>query len=97
MKYPTPKVIAVDVDGTLITNGVINEKLVRWCKKQSKLGFTMILWSSRGLQHALKAAELTGLSNTFDHVLSKPGIIVDDKGWGWVKYTKVLNHLHVGS
>jgi len=26
----------------------------------------------------------------FDHVLSKPGYVLDDKGWTWVKFTRVI-------
>jgi len=85
---PPPKVIAVDVDGTLVVRGVVNKKLTDWCKHKKQEGFTMILWSSRGETHAINAAKLSGLCNVFDHIISKPGYIVDDKGWSWVRYTK---------
>ena len=26
----------------------------------------------------------------FDHVLSKPGYVLDDKGWTWIKFTRVI-------
>jgi len=92
-KYPPPKVIAVDVDGTLITRGVVNDKLVEWCKAKKDAGFNMILWSSRGEAHALNAAKITGLTDVFDTIISKPGFIVDDKGWQWVRYTKVISNI----
>jgi len=89
-KYPPQRVIAVDVDGTLIINGIVNEKLVNLCKKKKKEGFTMILWSAGGQNHAIKAAKLSGLNDVFDHIISKPGYIIDDMGWNLVKYTEII-------
>lgn len=93
-KHPPPKVIAVDVDGTLFIKGALSKGLVEWCKKKKKAGFTMILWSSRGADYARKAAEKSGLDNVMDHIISKPGYIVDDQGWGWTKYTKIIRNLN---
>ena len=50
----------------------------------------MMLWSSRGEAHARKYAELFGVMDVFDMICSKPGYIVDDQGWGWIKYTRVI-------
>ncbi len=92
-KYNTQKVIAIDVDGTLIINNVINDKLVTWCKQQKAAGYYMILWSARGKVHAEQAAKISELIDTFDTIISKPGYIVDDKGWSWIKYTKNVTNL----
>ncbi len=89
-KYPPAKVIAIDVDGTLITKGVVNDDLVAWCIDRKNEGFCMILWSARGEKHAKNAAKITNLEGVFNHILSKPSYIVDDKGWSWIKYTRVI-------
>jgi hypothetical protein len=43
--------------------------------------------------HARKAAELFGASDIFDHILSKPGFILDDQGWSWIRFTGVIRDL----
>ncbi len=53
----------------------------------------MILWSARGKAHAEQAAKISKLTDTFDTIISKPGYIVDDKGWSWIKYTKNVTNL----
>lgn len=92
-KYPRQKLIAVDVDGTLFSRGKLNTDLVEWCKQKKNEGFKMMLWSARGQKHAEEAAYRSGLIEVFDTVISKPGYILDDKGWGWIKYTKQVNNL----
>ena len=89
-KHPPPKVIAVDVDGTLIIDGKVNEELVDYCRRKKDEGYTMILWSSRGEANAVSAAKQSGLEDVFNILMSKPGYIVDDKQWSWVKYTRVV-------
>ena len=89
-KYPPPRVIAIDVDGTLQHRGSPNNPLIAWCKERKADGFTMMLWSSRGEDHARRYAELFGVTDLFDLICSKPGYIVDDQGWGWIKYTRVI-------
>lgn len=88
--YPPPKVIAVDIDGTLLVNGQINQPLVVWCKEKKQSGFRLMLWSSRGLEYARRFADQFDMSSVFDDVVSKPGYVVDDQGWQWVRYTKVI-------
>ena len=90
-KHPPPRVIAVDVDDTLMVRGRVNAPLVEWCRRKRAEGFALILWSSRGEAHARRAAELAGLEDCFAVILSKPGYIVDDQGWSWVKYTRVVD------
>ena len=83
------RTIAVDVDGTLFAGGKINERLVAWLAEKKSQGFVLILWSARGAEYAGNAAALcpAGLLSV---IISKPGFIVDDTGWGWIRYTKVV-------
>ena len=88
--YPPPKVIAVDVDGTLHVGGRVNQKLVDYLKERKAEGYRLMLWSARGITNAQAAVDRFGLHDLFDDVLSKPGYIIDDLGWQWIKYTKVI-------
>jgi FMN phosphatase YigB (HAD superfamily) len=92
-QYPPPKVIAVDVDGTLHTHGSPNARVIAWCRRKKAEGYSMLLWSSRGQAHAEKAAELFGVADIFDHIISKPGFVLDDQGWNWIRFTRVIRHL----
>lgn len=31
-----------------------------------------------------------GVTELFYVILSKPGYVLDDKGWGWIQYTHVI-------
>lgn len=92
-QYPRQKVIAVDVDGTLHTNGKANDQVIAWIKGKRADGFKLILWSMRGEDHARKAAALFGIADLFDVITSKPGYIVDDKGWSWTRFTGVIRSI----
>ena len=94
-KYPPPKVIFIDVDGTLIQKGILNEKLIKWCKDKKNNGFKLTLWSARGEEHAKKVAMLFKVSDIFDYIISKPGYIVDDLGWRWIKFTRVISLIDI--
>ena len=83
-------VIAVDVDGTLGLHGIVNERLIAWCRQKKAAGKTLILWSARGEAHARRAAEFFNLVDLFDVITGKPEAIVDDKGWGWIRFTTVV-------
>lgn len=89
-KYPTTRTICVDVDGTLICRGEINARLVEWCRQRKADGFVLMLWSARGQQYAASIAERHGVTDVFDHIISKPGYVVDDMGLGWTKYIKTV-------
>lgn len=89
-KFRPPKVVAVDVDGTLQIRGEPNEKLIEWCREKRADGFSLMLWSSRGEVNARHYAELFGVVDLFDVICSKPGYIVDDKGWRWTQYTRIV-------
>lgn len=92
-KYPPTNSIAVDVDGTLHTNGVANAKVIEFCRAQKARGFVLTLWSARGKKYAQAAAERFGVTELFDDIVSKPGYVLDDQGWNWIKYTHVIRTL----
>lgn len=90
--YPRNKVIFVDVDGTLHQQGIVNQVVVDWCKDIKSKGFTLVLWSMRGSAYARESARLIGIEDLFEAIISKPGYILDDDGWSWVKYTQVIRN-----
>ena len=49
------------------------------------------MWSARGERHAEDTCKKAGLDDVFDYVISKPSYVVDDVGWEWTKYTKVID------
>lgn len=89
-KFPPCKCIAIDVDGTLVKGGKLNSRLVKLAVEKKEEGFDVILWSARGREHAERAVAEFGLEGVFSAVIGKPGYLVDDLGWGWTKYTRVL-------
>jgi len=91
VKYRRQQHIAVDVDDTLYSKGKLNQALVTWMIERKAEGFTLMLWSSRGKAHAIKAAKMSDTTELFDTINSKPGYIVDDKGWEWIKYTREIH------
>lgn len=97
MAYPPPRVVAVDVDGTLLVNGQKNSAVVLWCERLKTEGYVLHLWSSRGKKHAESVAELFGVTHLFDVILSKPGYILDDMGWEWIKFTKAIHPSQIAS
>ena len=86
-RYPVRRVIAVDVDGTLIRAGAVNLDLVGWCRAQHAAGFQLIVWSANGEQHAREATRLAGMEDVVAHAISKPGIVLDDRLWDWTRDT----------
>jgi hydroxymethylpyrimidine pyrophosphatase-like HAD family hydrolase len=91
LRLPRPEVIYVDVDGTLLlANSGINWALVEQLRQKHAAGFSLVLWSARGEQHAKDAANKANCVGLFTAILSKPGFIIDDKGWAWTRYTKRL-------
>lgn len=89
-KYPIRQAIAVDVDETLLIGGEANQDLVAWLEDKKAAGMEITLWSARGKVYAQGVADKTGTTHLFDHIISKPGVIVDDKGWSWIKWTQVI-------
>ena len=88
-RLPAPKVIAVDVDGTLIIAGKPNKQLIQLLKRYKSEGYTLFLWSMRGREHCIKAAEISETTDLFEQYLGKPGIVFDDQGWNWARQSKV--------
>lgn len=92
--YPPPNLIAIDVDGTLVDkHGNLNTALVEWIRQRKADGHELALWSMQGRRHAQTTAEAFGIADLFEMILAKPGMIVDDQGWHWIKYTKVVKSL----
>ena len=87
-QYPRRKTIFFDVDDTLKLKSGLNTKLVEWCRTQIDDGYELVLWSARGKQYATDYAKRHGIADMFQDIVSKPGYIVDDQGWTWIKYTK---------
>lgn len=92
--YPPTRAVAVDIDGTLIDgNGHLNTGVVDWLRARKTVGFELILWSARGVNYARFVVFKCGLEGLFDAIISKPGYILDDGGWNWIKYTRVVRDL----
>jgi hydroxymethylpyrimidine pyrophosphatase-like HAD family hydrolase len=85
------KTIFVDIDGTLYRDGELDRKLIRWIKFKKGQGFVFNLWSARGKDYAEQFVSAFGLPYIFDAVLSKPGCIIDDRGWTWTEYVKQID------
>lgn len=83
-------VLAVDVDGTLHNAGVVNEAAVAFVRRKHAEGFALILWSAGGADHARSIAEQIGIVELFTAIISKPFYVLDDEGWNWIKWTKVI-------
>lgn len=89
-KFPIRRCAAIDVDDTLIIGGELNQDVVDWIKVRRERGIELILWSARGKAYAQKTADHFKVSYLFDSIISKPGVVVDDKGWSWIKDTQVI-------
>lgn len=96
-KYKPTRAIFVDVDNTLLIGGKLNIPLVEWCERHKRDGLTMYLWSARGAEYAKEIANRLGVSKLFDHIIDKPGYIVDDMGVQWPKYINVVHPSQVVS
>lgn len=88
-KHPPQQTIAIDVDNTLFVGGVLDEKVVNFAKAKHVEGFELIIWSSRGSEYAKGAMVEAGLSE-IARAISKPGYVLDDDGWEWTRYTRVI-------
>jgi predicted mannosyl-3-phosphoglycerate phosphatase (HAD superfamily) len=85
-----PRVIFVDVDGTLSLRGNPNAPLVKFLRRRKSEGFEIVLWSMRGARYAHEAAKAFGVLDLFDAIVSKPGFVVDDKGLEWLRSAMIL-------
>jgi len=90
VKFKPRKIIAVDIDSTLLTKGKLNQDLVSWVAEKRKDGFDVMLWSAQGRKYAETVADNHGITDLFTHIIGKPSYIVDDVGWKWTRYTRVF-------
>ena len=90
-KFPPRKTIYVDVDETLIIDGQVNRKLVRFLRGKALDGWVINVWSMRGDIYSAKAVKRCGLGGIVTHTLSKPGIVIDDQAWDWTSWVKTLD------
>lgn len=88
--FNVPRVIAVDVDGTLLIRGRINRALLKRIEVYRAEGFEIWLWTMNGEPHARRVAERFGIANLFDRIMSKPGFLIDDKGARWITKCRIL-------
>lgn len=87
-RFPIAKVIAVDIDGTLVQDGRLHLPLLDWIRERKQEQFRLMLWSARGREYVMTTAHRFGVVPLFDDLISKPGLIVDDQGWTWTQYTR---------
>lgn len=92
--YVPPRVIYVDVDGTLIVHGKPNTMLIQWLRQRASEGYEINLWSMRGKEYASNQASAYECGEIFNAILSKPGFIVDDIGWSWIRHSAVVKPSH---
>jgi TPR repeat protein len=89
-----PKTIYVDVDGTLILkNGTVNTQLINFLENMSEANggdYQLILWSMAGHAHAEEVAEELKITHLFEHILTKPGYMIDDDGKNWLRFTHLI-------
>ena len=92
LRAPPPKCLAVDVDGTLITDQGVNTTLVETIREKHADGFDVVVWSMRGRAYAERAAAAVGIADLVV-CISKPGYIVDDVGLDWLREVVVLGRV----
>ena len=91
--FPSPRVLAVDVDGTLSNRGNLNADVLAFVRRRRAEGFGTFLWSMRGEVYARAAAEAFGCAGDFDHIIGKPGFVLDDQGLLWLRETQIVRDL----
>ena len=94
-RFSTSRAIYCDVDGTLLLLTGPNLELIRGLKRLKETGFRLFLWSARGDTYAAKAAALCGCSSLFEAIIPKPGAVIDNAGWAWTKFVKILSRKDV--
>ena len=87
--YPCRRTLYVDVDGVLWIDGRVNEDLVAPLRELRSLGWTLVVWSSAGGDHAREVADAAGLGAVV--CLAKPDAVLDDAGWSWTMHKPVLD------
>ena len=97
MKNKTQKVVAFDVDGTLIS-GISDdprEEIIALLKALKELGAYIIVWSGGGKGYAEMWVRRLELEDYVDEVIAKdnklnPDIAFDDAGWKFSKNTIII-------
>jgi hydroxymethylpyrimidine pyrophosphatase-like HAD family hydrolase len=84
------RALYVDCDNTLLRSGRIVEPVAAAIREALRRGTDVVIWSARGREHAETVARMAGV---FDCVICvcKPDAIIDDVGWSWVRYARVLS------
>jgi hypothetical protein len=85
--------IAIDIDGTLIIDGVLNARLLNWIEDKKRLKWDCILWSARGRKYAESVARKNKIDHLFTAIIGKPHYFVDDSGLSWIKHTRIITGL----
>ncbi len=91
---PTPLVVYVDVDDTLIrtagTKRIPVSGVAQHVAKLAAEGAVLYCWSSGGADYAREVATELGIANCFTAFLPKPHVIVDDQDvTKWRRTTQV--------
>jgi len=89
-RYRTRRVVAVDVDGTIMRAGAGCSQTIARLRQLHAGGFEMFLWSARGAEYARAVAARLQVTDLFTQFVTKPGYILDDEGWRWIRFTKRL-------
>jgi cation transport ATPase len=80
---PSPKVIYVDVDDTLIrtfgTKQIPISRAVEYVRRKHAEGCTLYLWSRGGGDYAREVASSLGIADLFQTFLPKPDVVFDDR------------------
>ncbi|CAM3439389.1 hypothetical protein DESA109040_12685 [Deinococcus saxicola] len=92
---PTPLVIYVDVDETLIRNygrsSIPIPAVIRHVRALYEQGVELYCWSSGGAVYARQSAEECGLGDCFRAFLPKPQVFIDDQHFSnWRRLVHVL-------
>ena len=90
--FAMDKIIAIDIDGTLKLKFGINTPLIEALKRAKADGFQLILWSARGTAYAREFAALNFEDGFFDVIIGKPHFVADDRGWDWIRHTKLFKY-----
>lgn len=84
------KVVACDVDGTLVCGGSVRVSVVAKLRKMHQDGCEIILWSARGTEYAKRAAKLAGVESICAVIIGKPAYLIDDMGGSWLRYSRTI-------
>jgi predicted HAD superfamily phosphohydrolase YqeG len=94
MASPTPQIIYVDVDDTLVrsvgTKRIPMPRVIDRVRNLHAGGATLYLWSSGGGEYAKETAKELGISDLFTAFLPKPTLIIDDQpvsDWRYCEHT----------